>query len=106
LQARVWPSQAYPPHDCLAATRHGTAPPMTIYSPCLNQLSRYHHSTQQLWTVFRLNNCKTVMRLISALRMQPFVLDNWQRLPSPGKLVGNIGTPTSQLWDSIHIYNQ
>ena len=60
---------------------------------------------QQSWTVFRLN-CKTVTRVISALRMQPFVLDDWRRLPSPGKLVGAIGEPTSQLWDSISIYNR
>ena len=54
------------------------------------------------WTVFRLSS-KAVMRVISALRMQPFVLDDWRRLPSPGKLVGDIGTPTSHLWDSIRI---
>ena len=57
------------------------------------------------WTVFRLSS-KAVMRAISALRMQPFVLDDWRRLPSPGKLVGEIGTPTSHLWDSIRIYNR
>jgi hypothetical protein len=61
--------------------------------------------SQQSWTVFRLN-CKTVMRVISALRMQPFVLDDWRRFPSPGELIGDIGEPTSQLWDSIRIYNQ
>jgi hypothetical protein len=61
--------------------------------------------SQQSWTVFRLN-CKTVMRVISTLRMQPFALDDWRRLLSPGKLVGDIGEPTSQLWDSIHIYNR
>ena len=59
-----------------------------------NELLTLFNSTfplpsQQSWTVFRLN-CKTVMHLISALRMQPFVLDNWRRLPSPGKLVGDI----------------
>ena len=57
------------------------------------------------WTVFRLSS-KAVMRVISALRMQPFVLDDWRRLPSPGKLVGEIGTPTLHLWDSIPIYNR
>jgi hypothetical protein len=60
---------------------------------------------QQSWTVFRLN-CGTVTRVISALRMQPFALDDWRRLPSPGKLVGDIGRPTSHLWDSIGIYSQ
>ena len=60
---------------------------------------------QRSWTVFRLNS-KAATRVISALRMQPFVLDDWRRLPSPGKLVGVIGPPTSHLWDSIRIYNQ
>jgi endoglucanase Acf2 len=46
------------------------------------------------------------MRVIFALRMKPFVLDDWQQLPLPGKLVGNIGQPTSHLWDSIRTYNQ
>jgi len=61
--------------------------------------------SQQSWTVFR-PNYRTVMRVISALRMKPFVLDDWRRLPSPGKLVGEIGQPTSHLWDSIRIYNR
>ncbi len=46
------------------------------------------------------------MREISALRMKPFVLDDWQQLPLPGKLVGDIGKPTSHLWDLIRIYNR
>jgi hypothetical protein len=46
------------------------------------------------------------MHVISALRMKPFVLDDWRRLPSPGKLVGEIGQPTSHLWDSIRTYNR
>jgi hypothetical protein len=59
---------------------------------------------QQSWTVFHMD-CRTVMRVISALRMQPFVSDDWRRLPSPGKLVGKIGQPTMHLWDLIRIYN-
>ena len=46
------------------------------------------------------------MHVISALRMKPFVLDNWRRLPLPGKLIGDIGQPTLHLWDSIQTYNQ
>ena len=57
------------------------------------------------WTVFRLSS-KAVTRVISALRMQPFVLDDWRRLLLLGKLVGEIGPPTLHLWDSIRIYNQ
>ncbi len=53
-----------------------------------NELLTLFNSTfplpsQQSWTVFHLD-CKTAMRVISALRMKPFVLDNWRRLPSPG----------------------
>jgi hypothetical protein len=61
--------------------------------------------SQQSWTVFHLDY-RIVTRVISALRMKPFVLDDWRRLPSPGKLVGEIGQPTSHLWDSIRIYNR
>jgi hypothetical protein len=61
--------------------------------------------SQQSRTVFRLNS-KAVARVISALRMQHFALDDWRRLALPGKLVGDIGNPTSHLWDSIRIYNQ
>ena len=59
---------------------------------------------QQSWTVFHLDY-RTAMRVISALRMKPFVLDEWRRLPLPGRLVGKIGQPTSHLWDSIRTYN-
>ena len=59
--------------------------------------------SQQSRTVFHLD-CRTVMRVISALRMKPFVLDDWLRLPSPGKLVGDIGQPTLHLWDLIRTY--
>jgi len=41
------------------------------------------------------------MRVISTLRMKPFVLDDWQQLPLPGKLVGEIGQPTSHLIRSL-----
>ena len=61
--------------------------------------------SQQSWTVFHLD-CRTAMHVISALRMKPFMLDDWRRLPSPGKLIGEIGQPTSHLWDSIRTYNQ
>ena len=60
--------------------------------------------SQQSWTVFHLD-CRTVMHVISALRMKPFVLDDWRRLPSPGKLVGEIGQPTSHLRDLIRTHN-
>ncbi len=61
--------------------------------------------SQQSWTVFHLD-CRTAMRVTSTLRMKPFALDDWRQLPSPGKLVGKIGQPTSHLWVSIRIYNR
>jgi hypothetical protein len=52
------------------------------------------------------DDSKTVMRVISALWMQPFVLDNWRQLPSSGNNGGKIGKPLSHLWESILIYNR
>ena len=57
--------------------------------------------TQTSWTVFQLN-CKMVTRVISALRMTPFTLDDWRRLPKVGRHVGVIGVPMSNLWEWIH----
>ncbi len=60
--------------------------------PLPNQLS---------WTVFHLN-CGVVTRVILALRMKPFVLEDWRQLPKVRRHVGNIGVPTSNLWGWIH----
>ncbi len=78
---------------------HTNKDPLTLSN------STFPLPSQQSWTVFHLN-CKTVMLVISALRMTPFMLDDWRRLPSAGKHVGEIGKPTSHLWESIHIYNR
>ena len=57
--------------------------------------------TQTSWTVFQLH-CEMVTRVTSALRMTPFTLDDWRRLPKVGRHVGKIGVPMSNLWEWIH----
>ncbi len=63
--------------------------------PLPNQLS---------WTVFHLN-CGVVTGVILALQMKPFALDDWRQLPKVGRHVGNIGVPTSNLWEWIHTFS-
>jgi len=53
---------------------------------------------QNSWTVFRLST-KLSMRVISVLRMQAFTLDEWRRLPGPGRHVGKTGVPMSNLFE-------
>ena len=67
--------------------------------------NRFPLPEKHSWTVYRLN-CAVAMRVISALRMKPFVLDDWRRLPTRGKCVGKIGAPTSNTWAWIRIYNK
>lgn len=53
---------------------------------------------QASWTVHRPSSAIST-RLISILRMQDFTADEWRRLPVIGKNTGNIGCPTSHLWE-------
>ncbi len=53
---------------------------------------------QASWTIFRLSSA-IVMRVISTLQMKVFTGDNWRRLPTKGKLLGDVGPPMSSLWD-------
>ena len=53
---------------------------------------------QASWTVFQITS-KAFMRVISVLRMQDIELEEWRRLPKIGKHTGNIGAPTSHLWE-------
>jgi hypothetical protein len=57
--------------------------------------------TQTSWNVFQLN-CKMVTRVIFALRMTPFTLDDWRKLPKVGRHAGVIGVLMSNLWEWIH----
>ena len=67
--------------------------------------SRFPLPQQKSWTVYH-PNCDVVMRVISALRMKPFVLDDWRRLPTRGRCVGEIGAPMSNTWEWIRTYNK
>ncbi len=71
---------------------------LTLFNTC------FPFPSKQSWTVYRLN-CAVVTRVILALRMQPFILDNWRRLPTRGKCIGKIGVPTSNSWEWIRTYN-
>ena len=58
---------------------------------------------QASWTVFHLSS-KIAMRVISILRMKAFTADEWRRLPAKGKLIGNVGSPMSSLWEWTHTF--
>ena len=53
---------------------------------------------QNLWTVCQPTSA-IAMRVISVLRMTPFTLDDWRRLPAVGKSIGPIGNSTQHLWE-------
>jgi hypothetical protein len=58
---------------------------------------------QKSWTVFTLSS-DISMRVISLLRMQVSSMDEWRRLPKIGRHIGEIGVPTSGLWEWTLIY--
>ena len=58
---------------------------------------------QNLWTVCRPTSA-IAMRVISVLRMTPFTLDDWRRLPVIGKSIGTTGNSTRHLWEWTLIY--
>jgi hypothetical protein len=58
---------------------------------------------QKSWTVFTLSS-DISMRVISLLRMQVSSIDEWRRLPKIGRHIGEIGVPTSGLWEWTLIY--
>jgi hypothetical protein len=66
--------------------------------------TRFPFLSKQSWTVYCLN-CAVVTHVILTLQMQPFVLDNWRRLPTRGKCIDKIGLPTSNSWEWIRTYN-
>jgi hypothetical protein len=47
---------------------------------------------------------KIAMRVISILRIVPFTLEDWRRLPVFAKNIGNVGKPTRNLWEWTHIF--
>jgi len=54
--------------------------------------------SQNSWTVCQPTSA-TAMCVISILRMMPFTLDNWRRLPAAGKNIGITGKSTRLLWE-------
>jgi hypothetical protein len=58
---------------------------------------------QTLWTVCQPTSM-TATRLISILRMTPFTLDDWRRLPAAGKNIGINGTSTRHPWEWTLIF--
>ena len=58
---------------------------------------------QNSWTVFQLNS-KICMRVISILRMRPFELADWRRLPKIGQTIGPAGYAMSNLWELTLTY--
>ncbi len=47
---------------------------------------------------------KIAMRMISILRIVPFKLEDWRRLPAVAKNIGTIGKPMQGLWEWTHIF--
>ena len=59
---------------------------------------------QNMWTVFHPTN-NIFMRVISVLRIEDSMLDEWRRIPRIGQYTGNIGQPTSSLWEWTRFSN-
>jgi hypothetical protein len=53
--------------------------------------------SQNSWTYYQVSS-KTRTRVISVLRMKDFAMDEWRRLPRPGRHIGETGSPMSDLW--------
>jgi hypothetical protein len=53
---------------------------------------------QASWTVYQPSS-KIATRLISTLQTKVFTLDEWRRLPTPGRNIGPVGEPMLHLWD-------
>jgi hypothetical protein len=60
---------------------------------------------QASWTVFHLSSA-IATKLISVLRMRPFSMDDWRRLPTARKNIGDAGKPMSHLLDWTHTYRK
>ena len=60
---------------------------------------------QASWTVYRptLNLC---MKVLSVLRTRRMTMEEWKQLPKRGKHIGEIGRPSSHLWEWTLSYRQ
>jgi hypothetical protein len=53
---------------------------------------------QNTWTVFRPSR-KIESKIFSSLRMQVLKMEEWRRLPKPGRFTGEIGRATAKQWE-------
>jgi hypothetical protein len=60
---------------------------------------------QQLWTIVHVSN-RIFTKVLSVLWMEPFSMEEWQRLPRPGRHTGAVGEPTASLWEWTLIYRE
>jgi len=60
---------------------------------------------QQSWTVFHVSS-KIFMKVLSVLRMEPFSMEEWRRLPRAGRHTGAVGEPTASLWEWTLTYRE
>ena len=60
--------------------------------------SQFPLPNQASWTIFQFDTGVTT-RVISALQMKGIMLAKWQRLPTIGRHIGQIGPNMSNLWD-------
>jgi len=60
--------------------------------------SKFPLPHQASWTVFQFDS-GVITRVISALQMKGITLGEWQRLPTIGRHIGQIGPTMSDLWD-------
>jgi hypothetical protein len=64
---------------------------LTLYN------SRFPLPEQNTWTIYRPSR-EIESRVISVLRQQVLKMEEWHRLPKPGRHTGEIGQPTANLW--------
>ena len=53
---------------------------------------------QNTWTVFRPSQ-KIISRIFSVLQMKVLKMEEWTRLPKPGRHIGTAGEATAKLWE-------
>jgi hypothetical protein len=59
--------------------------------------------SQNSWTDFQISYA-VGMRVTSMLQMKDLTLEEWRRLPKPGKHAGAAGRPMSHLWEGTLSY--
>jgi hypothetical protein len=65
--------------------------------------SHFPFPNQTSWNVFQIHS-GVAMHVISILRTQHFLLDEWRRLPKIGSITGPTGPNTLHLWDLTLTY--